>query len=172
MCEIDGSDLFFSFFFLALFTLGPGHQQPLLLLPVPLVPVHLMPQTHPLRHFVRRSCIARLLFSYISSTANHEIEKPTARAAKPMMSPCLMTAAVGVKGESKEFVCATRLKVLCEAAVEAISVGETRETTGRGAVVEYTSLPDVVTDFIYPDLFGMGQDLLEQHLPYMSEAAK
>lgn len=88
------------------------------------------------------------------------------------MSPCLMSAATGHKGMSKEDICATRLKTLCQSAVKAISEDENREGVGRGAVVEYTNLPDVVAEFIYPDLFGMGQDLLEQHLPYISEAAK
>ena len=43
---------------------------------------------------------------------------------------------------------------------------------GRGAVVEYTNLPDVVTEYIYPVLFKMGNDKLEEHLPYLSEAAR
>lgn len=43
---------------------------------------------------------------------------------------------------------------------------------GRGAVVEYTNLPDVVAEYIYPVLFGMGEDRLEEHLPYLSEAAR
>lgn len=43
---------------------------------------------------------------------------------------------------------------------------------GRGAVVEYTNLPDVVTEYIYPVLFGMGNEKLEEHSPHLLEAAR
>lgn len=43
---------------------------------------------------------------------------------------------------------------------------------GKGAVVEYTGLPEALTDFIYPSLFGMGDEKLREHLPFLSDAAK
>lgn len=46
------------------------------------------------------------------------------------------------------------------------------ETDGMGAVVEYTNLPDVMTDYIYPTLFAMGNEKLQEHLPHLSEAAR
>ncbi|CAN0261949.1 unnamed protein product, partial [Hapterophycus canaliculatus] len=59
---------------------------------------------------------------------------------------------------------------LPQAAVDQIEVE--LQAGGRGAVVEYTNLPDALTEFIYPSLFGMGEDKLEEHMPYLSEAAR
>lgn len=108
-------------------------------------------------------------------SATHAIIKPGNKVSKPMLSPCLLGG--GIKGQPKEVTCATRLKVLSMSAVDKLNE-EKREDegasrgSGRGAVVEYTNLPDAVISFIYPDLFGMGEGLLEEHRPYMEKAAK
>ena len=94
-----------------------------------------------------------------------------------MLSPCLLGAPV--KGRAKETACASRLMTLCMSAVEALRAeraalegGGTPRGKGKGALVEYINLPDAVTSYIYPELFGMGEELLEQHLPYISRAAE
>lgn len=56
-----------------------------------------------------------------------------------------------------------------QAAVDQLEVELQQD--GNGAVVEYTHLPDILTEYIYPVHFGMGNDKLEEHLPYLSEAA-
>lgn len=58
-----------------------------------------------------------------------------------------------------------------QAAVDQLEA-ELQQQGGRGAVVEYTGLPDVMTEYVYPVLFAMGDDKLEEHLPYLSEAAR
>lgn len=95
-----------------------------------------------------------------------------------------MTSALlgGLNGQRerlpKEVVCARRLKQLCDAAVTQMAAQQERIASGfensgaLGAVVEYPNLPDAVTDFIYPKHFGMGAELLEAHMPYISEAAR
>lgn len=99
------------------------------------------------------------------------LEKPPRlKSAKPMLSPCLLSGGAAAKGKPREEVCAIRLKVLCQSAVAELAAE--RKGAGRGAVVEYPNLPDVVEGFIYPDLFGMGRKLLEEHLPHMSDAAR
>lgn len=75
------------------------------------------------------------------------------------------------KGRDNEIVCAKHLKDLCDAAVIGMAAWQTGEKPGKGAVVEYTNLPDVVTEFVYPDLFGMGQEMLAEHRPYLEKAA-
>lgn len=92
-----------------------------------------------------------------------------------MLSPCLLGGVA--RGQPKEVVCATRLKALSMSAVDKLNEekgedGGASRGSGRGAVVEYTNLPDAVTSFIYPDLFGMGKALLEEHRPYMEKAAQ
>lgn len=97
------------------------------------------------------------------------------------MSPCLVGSLASNKTKTdKEVICATRLKRLCEAAVQGIAADKSAtvvnsthdEKRSLGAVVEYTNLPDVVTDFLYPHHFGMGPELLEKHMPYLSVAAR
>lgn len=104
--------------------------------------------------------------------ATQAIVKPGGKASKPMLSPCLLGGTT--KGQPKEVTCATRLKVLSMSAVNKLNEEKMGASygSGRGAVVEYTNLPDAVISFIYPDLFGMGQGLLEEHRPYMQKAAK
>ncbi|CBJ27679.1 conserved unknown protein [Ectocarpus siliculosus] len=102
----------------------------------------------------------------INVTANHDPDKPEGKSGRPPMSPCLMSKPPSdMKGKPKEEICADRLRTLCQAAVDQLEEG------GNGAVVEYTNLPDVVTEYIYPVLFGMGDDKLKDHLPYLSAAA-
>lgn len=70
-------------------------------------------------------------------------------------------------------MCAKRLRQLCDSAVSALKAEQASNgRIAKGAVVEYTNLPEVVTDFIYPDHFGMGQELLKAHMPYLSTAAR
>eukprot|EP00752_Nemacystus_decipiens_P004564 g4166.t1 len=110
-------------------------------------------------------------FDAANATASHDLNIPKAKAAKPLMSPCLMSGATAeMKGRPREEVCAARLRTLCQAAVDQLEVELQQD--GRGAVVEYTNLPDVVTEYIYPVLFNMGKGKLEEHLPYLSEAAR
>lgn len=99
------------------------------------------------------------------------------------MAPCLMNGMFRTSHEkteafSKETVCARRLKDLCNAAITGMSAqhervgnGDSGSISGKGAVVEYTNLPKVVTDYLYADHFGMGKELLEAHMPYLSVAA-
>lgn len=106
-----------------------------------------------------------------------ENKKP-GTASKFFLSPCLNGGRLLKlrKEEHKEITCASWLKKLCESVLTQLSAerGEGADESGgvKGAVVEYTNLPDVVTNFIYPDHFGMGQELLEAHMPYLSKAAR
>eukprot|EP00752_Nemacystus_decipiens_P012766 g11306.t1 len=90
-----------------------------------------------------------------NTTARHELHVPKAKSMEPIWSPCLMSwpTAVEMKGR---------------AAVDQLEL----QQGGRGAVVEYTNLPDVVTEYIYPILFNMGNKKLEEHFPYLWKAAR
>lgn len=68
------------------------------------------------------------------------------------------------------FVVVVAVLLFFQAAVDQIEAE--LQPGGKGAVVEYPNLPDVMTEYIYPTLFAMGSDKLQEHLPHLSEAAR
>lgn len=83
-------------------------------------------------------------------------------------------AVVRLKGGTQEDQCATRLKNLCYAAIYQLEAERARTDVGRakGAVLEYTKLPEAVTEWLYPEHFGMGRQLLQDHMPQLLGAAR